>query len=74
MNGDDFKVHDITSTEQSVPTPTGTFKMVRRVTYFVGTHGPFTLEYAKQDATAARIKSDIQAEVDSLKSIHELEG
>ena len=73
MEQPQFKVHDIDVQDTQLPTPKGTFVATRRVTFFVGAHGPFELTYAKQDATPARIKSDIQAEVDGLRSIHELQ-
>jgi len=74
MDQPNLKVHDIQVTEQTTPTPQGTFVTVRRVSFFIGDHGPITKTYSLQDATPARIKSDIQAEVEGLRSIHELQG
>ena len=37
--------------------------------YFVGTHGPFTLTYAKGADTAAQVQADMQAQVQKLKAI-----
>jgi hypothetical protein len=72
MDAPDLKVHDIQVSDTTGFTAGGGTTMQRRVTYFIGPHGPFTLTYTATDATAARIKSDIKAQVDSLASIHEL--
>lgn len=69
-----FNVHDINIADTSVFANNGAQVPMRRVTFFVGDHGPFQLTYAKAAATADTIKSDIQAEVDSLKSIHSLQS
>ena len=68
----DLTVHDIAVSEQTTFAPGGGAAVQKRVSYFVGTHGPFTLVYNKADGTAARIKADIQAQVDDLRSVHEI--
>ncbi len=72
MDPADFNVHDINVGDTSIFGPNGAQIAQRKVTFFVGTHGPFTLTYNKADATADRIKSDIAAEVATLKSVNEL--
>lgn len=41
------------------------------VTFFVGMHGPFRLEYPKAAATSDRINSDIDHQVVELRRITE---
>lgn len=67
-----LNVHDIRVAESSIFNPNGTTSKVTTVTFFVGDHGPFTLTYNATEATAARIKADVQAQVDKLLSVHEL--
>ena len=50
----------------------GGFTNVKRVTFSVGDHGPFTKDYAPPNDTAANIKADISAQVAELQSINEL--
>jgi hypothetical protein len=72
MEQPDLAVHDIQVNDTTTFGPGGQGVPQRKVTFYVGTHGPFVLTYAAKDATAARIKSDIQAQVAELQSIHEL--
>ena len=44
-------------------------QLIKRVTYYVGTNGPFTLDYTPQEYLADRIKADMEKEVDILKAI-----
>ena len=69
-----LNVHDISVLDTATFGPGGAQVAQRKVTYFVGDHGPFVLTYNKSEATADRIKSDIQAEVEGLRSIHSLES
>ena len=74
MDQPDLNVHDINLLDTSSFGPGGAQIAQRKVTFYVGAHGAFTLTYNKADATAARIKSDIQAEVDGLRDIHSLQS
>ncbi|HWY55747.1 MAG TPA: hypothetical protein VNZ03_14865 [Terriglobales bacterium] len=69
-----LNVHDISVLDTATFGPGGAQIAQRKVTFFVGDHGPFVLTYNKAEATADRIKSDIQAEVAGLQSIHSLEA
>jgi hypothetical protein len=74
MNPEDVKPHDISVSERSTPVGGGKFETRKTVTYYVGSHGPFTLEYAPGDYSAANVKRDIQKEIDSLAEIHQWAG
>lgn len=69
MNSDDLNVHDITTTEQPYFGPGGITKKQTRVTFFVGSHGPFTLIYNEGQGTSEQIQSDINAKVRDLRVI-----
>jgi hypothetical protein len=68
-NPDDLRVHDITSNEQPYFGPGGITKKQTRVTFYVGSHGPFTLTYDESQGTAQRIQDDINAKVRDLRTI-----
>jgi hypothetical protein len=70
----DLKVHDIAIADTTVFLPGGAPQVQRRITFFVGTHGPFTLSYDKAQATADAVKRDIQAEVDTIRDINQIAG
>jgi len=73
MEDGDFNVHDINVAEQQVISNKGDVVQTKRVTFMVGTHGPFTRVYNPASAgTAAAIRADITAQVDELKQIHQL--
>ena len=44
------------------------------VSFMVGDHGPFFLDYAPGKGTTDQIKSDIQAQKAALTDLHSLEG
>jgi hypothetical protein len=67
-----LNVHDITVKDATTFSPNGSSAEQRIVSYFVGTHGPFTLTYAKADATPDRIKQDIRTHVADLQSLDDL--
>jgi hypothetical protein len=46
----------------------------KKVSFSVGTHGPFYLTYSDPNTPVTRIKSDIQAQVAELASLHEMES
>lgn len=39
------------------------------VTFMVGTHGPFTLNYKLGEYAQQRVEQDIQSEVDTLRAL-----
>jgi hypothetical protein len=68
----DLTVHDINVADHTYFTNTGGVATQRKVTYSIGTHGPFTLTYDKAAATPDQIKQDIRKHVSDLTDIHEL--
>lgn len=72
MATETLNVHDIGVSDTTTFGPGANAIPKRKVTYFIGNHGPFELLYDKADATAARIKSDIQAHVAELQDISSL--
>ena len=71
MNGEDLKPHDINVTEQTNIGAGGKVETSRRLTFWVGQHGPFTKLYPPGVGTAAQYKLDIQNEIDQLQSLHD---
>lgn len=70
MSGEDFTVHDINVSTAPVLRGGQSLRQ-KTVTFMVGTHGPFQLEYAPAETgTADRVKADIQAQIDELRQIH----
>jgi len=74
MNPDDLKPHDISVTERQVPVGGGRFEARRVLTFYVGTHGPFSKEYPLEQASARQFKLDIQKEIDDLSELHQWAG
>lgn len=65
----DLSVHDIQVQDVATFTRQGQVAMQKRVTFFVGEHGPFIRTYDAAQATTARIKSDIDAQVNQLAEL-----
>jgi hypothetical protein len=72
MTPDDFKVHSIAISHQPGFGTGGTPTVTKNVKFHVGNHGPFYLNYPASEGTADKVKSDIQAQVQEIQSIHEL--
>lgn len=69
----DLTVHDIQVQDTTTFSRQGQVQTGKRVTYYVGDHGPFTLTYdSKEQANTTRIKSDIDAQVQQLKQLSEI--
>lgn len=47
----------------------GGSQQITRVTYWLGRHGPFTLDYPVGSATSVQINSDIQARQAQLRQV-----
>lgn len=60
-------VHDMQVSEATTFGQGGNITRKTRVTFFVGTHGPFIREYDPGQATSAKIQSDINAQVQLLR-------
>lgn len=65
----DFTVHDVTVSSFPYWSPTGIPRQKRAVTFYVGPHGPFRLEYDSADYSPAKVKLDIQQEVANLRDV-----
>lgn len=61
---------------QDVPSTNAALQAIvqKRVTFYVGTSGPFFLTYNLADYSADRVLADIQREVDTLKAIAAVQG
>ena len=64
-----YNVHDILVQHTGTFTPTGQWKSMTQVRYYIGTHSPFQLTYEAGQDTADAIKADIQKQVDLLRAI-----
>jgi hypothetical protein len=69
-----FNVHDINVSEQAFFGLGGSVSKRTRVTFWVGTHGPFVRDYEPGQATTDKIQSDINSQVQQLRIIGGLEG
>ena len=67
----DLKVRDVIVKDDVDFSPSSFGKPLTTVTFFVGTHGPFRLQYPKDQATDVRINSDIDSQVVKLRRITE---
>lgn len=74
MANEDLKPHDINVTESQIVTNGGQVQLQRRLTFWVGTHGPFTKIYGPGEGTAQQYKLDIQKEIDDLAALHQWAG
>jgi hypothetical protein len=63
----DLAVHDVNTSEQSFFTPSGGVAKKVRLSFFVGSHGPFTREFEPQEATADKMKAAIDSQVQTLR-------
>lgn len=74
MDQPDLKVHDISVSHQQAIDSHGNISVQKRLTFFVGSHGPFFKTYSEAEGTADRMKSDIGAQVAELQSLNQLQG
>jgi hypothetical protein len=70
-NAYDLTVHDILVQDITTFTRTGQVQQQKRLTFYVGDHGPFTRNYSASEATTERIKSDIDAQVLQIRELSE---
>lgn len=68
---EDYKPNNISVTEVPSATRAGTV-MKKQVTFYVGTHGPFTKQYLPDEYTVDKVKADIQTEVNALRALGDL--
>jgi hypothetical protein len=70
MNPFDLTVHDIQVQDTTNFGRNGQVAQGKRVTFWVGDHGPFVLAYAtKDEGNTSRIKGDIDAQVQQLREL-----
>jgi hypothetical protein len=65
----DPRVHDMTVAQTAKFSLTGQVSPIIRVTYYIGTHGPFTDDYQQSGYTAEMAKAGIQRHIDALESL-----
>ena len=46
----------------------------KRVTFYVGSNGPFTLDYSPGEYTADKVRADMEKEVETLRAIGATRG
>lgn len=66
---DELNVHDVVIKDDVEFRPNVFGQPKTTVTFFVGIHGPFRLEYPKAQATSERINSDIDHTVVELRRV-----
>lgn len=66
---DNYNIHDVTVAD--VPGQSGTLQpnLTKRVLFYVGNNGPFRLDYTQQNFSAAKVRADMQAQVQILRDI-----
>lgn len=69
MNGDPLTVHDIQVQTTNMFTQSGQVKKISRLTFYVGTHGPFSIDYDPDQATSERMQADINHQVVELRRL-----
>lgn len=60
---------DVIVSESLQPTTSGTFEKHTFVRFYVGKHGPFTLEYTPAQYSVDKARGDIQAKVSEVAAI-----
>jgi hypothetical protein len=68
-NPNDLTVHDLVVADTTTFGAGGRVSQGKRVTFWIGSHGPFVRNYDAASATTDRIKSDIDAQVSQLREL-----
>lgn len=66
----DYAIHDVQVRDTLSFGLSGTAQTKTIVTYYVGSHGPFTLTYNKDQATSAQIRNDMETQARDLRAIN----
>lgn len=74
MQHDPYAIHDTTKQTIIRFDSRGKVSSISRITYYVGAHGPFFLEYPKDKATSDQINNDMLAEVQQLRMLQGTSG
>jgi len=70
MNQYDLTIRDVQVQDTTGFDRSGSVLLGKRVTFYVGDHGPFMLSYpTRAEASTARIKSDMDVQVQQLKEL-----
>lgn len=69
VNPNDYNVHDTQVSNQTGFTTGGVVQTRTIVTFYVGAHGPFRLDFAQADATGPAIQAAIDAQVATLRQV-----
>jgi hypothetical protein len=72
MDQPDFTIKNLNVSHGPVLDSKGAQVIGKKVTFSVGEHGPFYLNYPDVNTPTTTIKSDIQAQVAELQSLHQL--
>lgn len=65
----DLTINNVSVREQPVFSPSGAIGRNTVVTYFVGTHGPFTLTYQPNQFSPEKARSDMETQVVNLRRL-----
>lgn len=66
---DDFTVHDVVVKDLNSFTPTGTLQQLTQIMFYVGAHGPFMVQFAKDAATGQAMQDAINRQVQALRAL-----
>ncbi len=64
-----LEVHDIAISESNQFNRTGGVDLVKTVVFYIGDHGPFTLQYKGGEGTPDKINSDINGKVREIRLV-----
>lgn len=65
----DFTVHDVLISNQTQFDRAGAPSQVSVVTYYVGSHGPFTLTYRIGEGKPEKVRADMAEQVKQLREL-----
>lgn len=65
----DYNIHDVQVRDAPRFGIGGAITQQTTVTFYIGDHGPFTLNYAQGTATSQQIRADMDSKVRDLRTI-----
>ncbi len=60
-------VHDVSLSDVPSFGTGGQIKTMKRLTFYVGSHGPFFRTYTQEEATTEKMQSDINSQVQQIR-------
>lgn len=66
---DKYNVHDITIADKPIFDARGNVQNQRVVQYWIGSHGPFTVQGKPEDLTTAKLKAYIEQHQSDLRGL-----